>query len=79
MWNDKTFKIVQNGEEICRVQANNEREALCKYLMRHEEMIDAMLWRANAYFTDDYVWKLAEYDDEDNCMIAIEVKNLIDQ
>ena len=56
------------------VKANTEREALCIYLMNHAEMIDAMLWRAKAYFTDDYVWKLASYDDEDNCMTAIEVK-----
>lgn len=75
MCNDKTFKIVQNGKEIYQVKAKTEREALCKYLMHHEEMIDAMLWRAKAYFTDNYVWKLAEYDDEDNCMIAIEAKN----
>ena len=70
----KTFKIMQNGNKIATVDANTEREALCIYLMNHEEMIDAMLWRAKAYFTDDYVWKLANYDDEDNCMIAIEVR-----
>lgn len=70
----KSFKIVQHGDELAVVKANTEREALCIYLMNHEEMIDAMLWRAKAYFTDDYVWKLANYDDEDNCIVAIEVK-----
>lgn len=70
----KTFKIMQNGNKIETVKANNEREALCVYLMNHEEMEDAMLWKSKAYFTDDYVWKLAKYDDEDNCMIAIEMK-----
>ena len=70
----KIFKIMQNGNKIATVRANTEREALCIYLMNNEEMTDAMLWRAKAYFTDDYVWKLANYDDEDNYMIAIEVR-----
>lgn len=70
----KVFKIMQHGNIVEIVKANTEREALCIYLMNHEEMIDAMLWKANAYFTDDYVWKLAEYDDEDNCLIAIEIR-----
>jgi hypothetical protein len=74
MWDGKIFKLIQNGREIGVAQANTEREALCKYLLYHEEMTDAMLWRAKAYFTDEYVWKLAEYDDEENCIIAIEKK-----
>ena len=74
MENNKTFKIMQDGNELAAIEANTEREALCIYLMNHEEMIDVMLWRAKKSCTDDYIWKLAKYDDEDNYIIAIEVR-----
>lgn len=67
----KTFKIMQNGNKIETVKANNEREALCVYLMNHEELVDMMLWKA----MDIGVWKLAEYDNEDDYMIALEIGN----
>lgn len=71
MGNIKTFRIMQYGNEIERVRANTEREALCIYLMNHEELVDMMLWKA----ADIGVWKLAEYDNEDDYMIALEIGN----
>ena len=71
MGNIKTFRIMQYGNEIERVRANTEREALCIYLMNHEELVDMMLWKA----VDIGVWKLAEYDNEDDYMTALEIGN----
>lgn len=64
----KTFEIVYECNVLEYVQANTSREALCIYLMHHEELEDMMLYKS-AFGT----WKLAEYDDEDNCIIAVEV------
>lgn len=62
----KVFEIVNvDGKIIEYVNAENERQALCKYLMLHEELTDMMLWK-NFCNT----WKLAEYDNEDNYMYA---------
>ena len=72
MKNIKTFAIIKNGIEIETVKANTEREALCIYIMNHEEMVDIMLWKSKGVVDD--IWKLAEYDDEDNYIFAIEVK-----
>ena len=68
----KTFRIMQYGNEIERVKANTEREALCIYLMNHEDLVDMMLWKSKD--TGYGIWKLAEYDDEDNFMFAMEIK-----
>ena len=65
----KTFEIVYECKNVLEhVQANTSREALCIYLMCHEELEDMMLWKS-AFGT----WKLAEYDNEDNCIIAVEI------
>lgn len=71
MGNIKTFRIMQYGNEIERVKANTDREALCIYLMNHEELVDMILWKA----TDVGAWKLAEYDNEDDYIIALEIGN----
>ena len=49
------------------VRADNERQALCKYLMEHEELNDMMLWQSMSYPNK---WKLAEYDCEDKYLYA---------
>lgn len=60
------YKIVNFlGEVIDNVEAANERQALCVYLMNHEEMVDAMLWRCVSGG-----WKLAEYDSEEEFIFA---------
>lgn len=51
------------------VSADNERQALCMYLMNHEEMIDSMLWKAPSG-----LWKLARYDEDDFFLFARKVK-----
>lgn len=69
----KQFEIVTyDGVHKCYVKADDERQALCRYLMEHEDLDDAMLWKSLAY---PYVWKLAEYDSEDLYLFAREIKN----
>lgn len=51
------------------VSADNERQALCMYLMNHNELIDVMLWK-----DPSGMWKLAEYDCEDLFLFAREIK-----
>ena len=60
------YEIVTHyGEIVGCVTAYDDRQALCIYLLDHEEMDDAMLWR-----DVNNLWKLAEYDDEDNFLFA---------
>lgn len=54
------------GESYGIVRADNERQALCKYLMEHEELNDMMLWNGGWAGR----WKLAEYDNEDEYLMA---------
>ena len=62
------FEIVNYyGTSYGCVRADNERQALCKYLMEHEELNDMMLWESADY---PNIWKLAEYDNEDNYVYA---------
>lgn len=66
------FEIVDYcGNVIEYVGANNERQALCTYVMNHEELIDIMLWK-----TPTGMWKLAEYDSEDFYLFARKVCNM---
>lgn len=63
----KEFEIINfDGNVIECIRAKDERQALCIYLMNHEELNDMMLWyggwRGN--------WKLAEYDTEDEYIYA---------
>ena len=67
----EVFEIVDcNGYVLERVKAQNERHALCIYLTNHEELYDMMLWQS----IDGGMWKLAEYDCEDQFMFAREGK-----
>ena len=69
----KQFVILDNiGNHCAYVRAENERQALCKYLMAHEELEDMMLWKA----ADNNMWKLAEYDCEEEYLTARELKFL---
>ena len=62
----RQYKIMNEyGNIIEYVWANSEREALCIYLMQHEELNDMMLWK-----TPNNKWKLAEYDNEDEFIYA---------
>lgn len=64
----EVFEIVDSyGEVYGYVQADNDRQALCKYLMEHEELEDMMLWKSVNY---PYKWKLAKYDHEDEYLYA---------
>lgn len=60
------YEIVDhNGKIIEYVRANSEKQALCIYIANHAELVDVMLWYSN-----NSLWKLAEYDDEENFMFA---------
>ena len=66
----EVFEIVNhNGNIVERIRADRERQALCIYLMNHEELTDMMLWR-NPFFE----WRLAEYDNEDEYFKARKAK-----
>lgn len=70
----EVFEIINNyGEKYGYVQADNERQALCKYLMEHEELEDMMLWKS-AYYPNR--WKLAEYDHEEEYLWARKMRRL---
>ena len=61
------YEIVNcNGEVIEYVKANTEKQALCIYIANHEELVDIMLWKSTA----NGMWRLAEYDNEENFMFA---------
>jgi hypothetical protein len=61
------FEIVSvDGDIIGYVIAENERQALCIYLMKHEELDDMMLWKS-CY---NNAWRLAKYDNEDKYIFA---------
>lgn len=63
----KQFNIVNaNGTVIDRVKANDERHALCVFLMKHPELDDMMLYKGAI----DHKWLLAEYDYEEYAMTA---------
>ena len=51
------------------VGADNERQALCMYLMNHDEFIDVMLWKAHSG-----LWKLERYDEDDFFLFARKVQ-----
>jgi hypothetical protein len=60
------YEIVDhNGKVVEHVRANTEKQALCIYIANHAELVDVMLWYSNSN-----IWKLAEYDDEENFMFA---------
>lgn len=64
----EVFEIVSyDGIHRGYAEANNERQALCLYLMNHEELTDMMLWKSSDY---PDIWKLAEYDNEDEYLYA---------
>ena len=66
----KKFKIINSdGEMLEMVFANNERQALCIYLMNHVELTDMMFWKSSF----DGRWRLAEYASEDTYLCAQEV------
>ena len=66
----EVFEILgRYGDRHGYVQADNERQALCMYLMNHDELIDIMLWKAPSG-----MWKLAEYDAEDFYLFARKIK-----
>ena len=68
----KVFEIVDyNGIRKEFIVATDSRQALCLYLLNHEELTDMMLWKSVDYASS---WRLAEYDHEDEYLIAREAK-----
>lgn len=62
----KTFEIISYDGISCEfVKANNERQALCTFLMNHPEYDDIVL-----YQTVNGMWKLAKYECEDEYLYA---------
>ena len=53
------------GDIVEYIRADNEKQALCIYIANHAELVDVMLW-----YGINNIWKLAEYDDEDNFLFA---------
>ena len=71
--NNKVFEIVTyDGIHKGCVEAKSERQALCIYLMEHEELYDMMLWWSTFNLGR---WQLAEYDCEDQYLWAREAKS----
>ena len=69
---DRVYEIVDyDGIHREYIRADNERQALCLYLMNHEELTDMMLWKSTDFMGS---WKLAEYDNEDEYLRAREAK-----
>ena len=69
---NKLFEIVTwDGIHKGCVEAKSERQALCIYLMEHEEIYDAVLWCSTFNLG---TWKLAEYDKEDDYLFAREIE-----
>ena len=63
-----TYEIFDStGRRIELIQAESERQALCIYLMNHEELTGVMLWKSVDFLGS---WRLAEYDKEDECLMA---------
>ena len=63
--------IDSNGKRIELIEAESERQALCLYLMNHEELTDMMLWKSMDFLGS---WRLAEYDKEYEYLSAREAK-----
>lgn len=63
--------IDSNGKRIELIEAESERQALCRYLMNHEELTGVHLWKSVDLWRS---WRLAEYDKEDECLMAREAK-----
>ena len=60
----EVFEIIDNyGNSYDYIRADNAREALCMYLMKHEELDDMMLWKSKDWKQS---WKLAKYDNEED-------------
>lgn len=60
------YEIVNsNGNVVEYVRADTEKQALCIYIANHDKLVDVMLWYSNSN-----IWKLAEYDNEENFMFA---------
>lgn len=69
---DIVYEIVDcDGIHIEYIRAKDERQALCLYLMNHEELTDMILWKSTDYFCR---WKIAEYDNEDEYLTARKAK-----
>lgn len=69
---DIVYEIIDCYGNRCElIRADNERQALCLYLMNHEELTDMMLWKSTDFLG---AWKLAEYDNEDDYLRAREAK-----
>lgn len=69
----ETFEIIDSYGKICEcLEAKNARQALCRYLMEHEELEDMVLYKSA--FWDR--WTLAEYDNEDEYFIARKMHNM---
>ena len=62
----KIFEIKSYDGITCEfIEANNEKQALCNYLMDHPEYDDIVLYQS---FSGK--WHLAHYNDEDECVYA---------
>lgn len=69
---DRVYEIVDyDGIHREYIRADSERQALCLYLMNHEELTDMMLWKSTDFMGG---WKLAGYDNEDAYLRAREAK-----
>ena len=69
---DRVYEIIDcYGKRYDLIRAENERQALCIFLMNHEELNDMMLWKSA---DNSNAWKLAEYDHEDEYLRAREAK-----
>ena len=62
------IKRAEDNSTIDVVEAHNERTALCRYIERHDELEDVMLWKPIGNCTRK--WRVATYDCEDDYLYA---------
>ena len=66
------YEIIDyDGKHHEYIRADNDRQALCLYLINHEELTDMMLWKSTDFLGG---WRLAKYDNEDEGLRARKAK-----
>lgn len=63
------IKKAEDNSIVDVIEAHNERTALCRYIERHDELEDVMLWKPPIR---NYPcgWRVANYDCEDDYLYA---------
>jgi hypothetical protein len=66
------FYAIKRAEDnfiVDVIEAHNERAALCRFIERHDELEDVMLWKP-PICSYPRCWRVAVYDCEDDYLYA---------